>query len=80
MDSYEVVVEGRLSDALIRGAGTELIRCEHGQSHLLARDFDQLRLHTLFGLLRDLNIVLVSVNEVTTDELAGTGSASTATT
>jgi hypothetical protein len=62
MDSYEVVVRGRLSDALIRGTGTELIDCRDGLSHLLAHDFVQFRLHTLFELFRDLNIELVSVN------------------
>jgi hypothetical protein len=63
-DSHEVVVKGRLSDALLRGTGTELIRCQDGLSHLLARDFDQPRLHTLFELFGDLNIELVSVKRV----------------
>ena len=67
MDTFEIVVNGRLSETLIRGTGTELIRCQNGQSHLLARSFDQLRLHTLFELFQDLNIALVSVNEVTSD-------------
>jgi hypothetical protein len=62
MESYEVVVRGRLSEALIRGTCTELIDCRAGRSRLLASDFDQFRLHTLFELFRDLNIELVSVN------------------
>ncbi|MGD0313221.1 MAG: hypothetical protein ABSC90_12245 [Acidimicrobiales bacterium] len=64
MDTYEVVVKGRLSPALIRGTGMELSCYQHGSTHLLALEFDQVRLHTFFGLLRDLNIELVSVNEL----------------
>jgi hypothetical protein len=64
MDTYEITVRGRLSDTLLRGTGTELIDCRQGLSRLLARDFDQLRLHTLFELFGDLNIHLVAVNEV----------------
>ncbi len=71
MDSYEVVIRGRLSDALIRGTGTDLIDCEAGLSRLVASDFDQLRLHTLFELFRDLNIELVSVNLLTADPATG---------
>jgi hypothetical protein len=69
VDSYEVVVKGRLSDALVRGTGTELVECEMGLSHLLARDFDQVRLHTLFELFRDLNVELVSLNGVLDDRV-----------
>jgi hypothetical protein len=68
MDTYEIVIKGRLSDALIRGTGTELIDCRQGLSHLLARDFDQLQLHTLFELFRDLNIELTSVNVAAPDQ------------
>jgi hypothetical protein len=65
VDSYEVVVKGRLSDALVRGTGTELIDCHAGLSWLLAHDFDQPRLRTLFELFQDLNIEMVSVNTLT---------------
>ncbi len=70
MDTYEVVVRGRLSDALIRGTGTEQIDSPAGLTRLLASDFDQLRLHTLLELFRDLNIQLVSVN-MRTDSVPG---------
>ncbi len=70
METYEIVVKGRLSDTLIRGTGTELIDCREGLSHLVARDFDQGRLHTLFELFRDLNIHLVSVNGVVPDSVS----------
>jgi hypothetical protein len=69
-DSFEVVVKGRLSDALIRGTGTELVNCEGGLSRLIAPGFDQLRLHTLFELFQDLNIELVSVNSLSNDLIA----------
>jgi hypothetical protein len=64
MDTYEVVVKGRLSPALIRGTGMELSSFQDGCTRLKAPGFDQVRLHTLFALLRDLNIELVSVNEL----------------
>jgi hypothetical protein len=64
METYEIVVKGRMSDALIQVTGTELIACEGGLSELLARGFDQLMLHSLFCLLGDLNIELVSVNRL----------------
>ncbi len=70
VDSYEIVVKGRLSDALVRGIGTEVVSCDGGLSYLLARDFDQLRLHTLFELLRDLNIEMLSVNAVSEERVA----------
>ncbi len=70
MGTYEIVVKGRLSDTLVRGTGTELIDCREGLSHLVARDFDQIRLHTLFELFRDLNIHLVSVNGVVPDPVS----------
>jgi hypothetical protein len=62
MESYEIVIKGRLSDPLVRGTGTQLIACEEGLSRLLAADFDQIRLSTLFELFQELNIELVSVN------------------
>ena len=42
----------------------ELSSFQNGCTRLTALDFDQVRLHTLFALLRDLNIELVSVNEL----------------
>jgi hypothetical protein len=71
MDTYEVVVRGRPSDALVRGTGTEMVDCRAGLSRLLAVDFDQYRLHTLFELFRNLNIELVSVNPLVSDGRAG---------
>jgi len=70
MDTFEIVVKGRLSDTLLRGIGTELIDCRQGLSRLVARDFDQFRLHTLFEMFGDLNIHLVSVNEVVSDPVS----------
>jgi hypothetical protein len=61
---YEIVLKGRLSDSIIGGTGAKLVDCESGRSRLLAEDFDQLRLHALFDLCRDLNIELVSVNAI----------------
>jgi hypothetical protein len=70
MDTYEIVIKGRLSDALMRGTGTELVDCQYGLSYLLARDFNQLQLHTLVELFRDLNIELTSVNVAASDHAA----------
>jgi hypothetical protein len=71
MDSFEVVVKGRLSEALIRGTWTELIDCKNGTSRLLASDFGQLRLHTLLELFGDLSIEIISVNTINPALVAG---------
>ena len=71
MDSFEVVVKGRLTESLIRGTCTELIACQNGTSRLLASDFGQLRLHTLLELFGDLNIEIVSINTITPALVAG---------
>jgi hypothetical protein len=68
--SFEIVVKGRLSPTLIAAIeGFELSRCDHGITHLVGWVPDQARLHGTLELLRDLNIELVSVNPVETQDL-----------
>lgn len=61
--TFEVVVRGRLSPALLAASGGfEATRFDRGLTHLIGRVPDQEVLYRLFGLLRDLNVELVSVN------------------
>ncbi len=64
--AYEIVVKGRLSDVLIEAIGFDASRVENGRTYLVGRDVDQPRLHRTFRVLRDLNIELVSLNELPT--------------
>jgi hypothetical protein len=62
--SFEIVVKGRLSPTLTAAIdGFEVIRCDHGLTHLVGWVPDQARLHSTLELLRDLNIELISVNQ-----------------
>jgi hypothetical protein len=62
-ESFEIVVKGRLSPALIAAFdGFEVSRCDHGETPLVGRVPDQAALHGTLEMLRDLNIELVSVN------------------
>jgi len=63
--TFEVVVRGRLSTALLVAFGDFEAACSAGGlTHLIGRVSDQEALHRLFRQLRDLNIELVSVNPV----------------
>jgi hypothetical protein len=68
VDSFEVVVRGRLSPTLETALkGFDVSRCTDGLTHLVGPVPDQAKIHGLFGVLRDLNIELVSVNPVGAD-------------
>lgn len=63
--TFEVVVRGRLSTALLAAFGEfEAARSDGGLTHLIGQVSDQEVLYRLFRQLRDLNIELVSVNPV----------------
>jgi len=63
--TFEVVVRGRLSTALLVAFGDfQAAHCDRGLTHLIGQGPDQEALHRLFRQLRDLNIELVSVNPV----------------
>ena len=63
--TFEVVVRGRLSPALLAAfVEFEASHFDRGQTHLIGHVPDLEGLFRLFGLLRDLNIELVSVNPV----------------
>ena len=68
--SFEIVVRGRLSPTLIAAMnGFEVSRCDLGLTHLVGWVPDQARLHSTMQLLSDLNIELVSVNPMESEEL-----------
>jgi len=83
-ETFEIVVKGRLSPTLVAALdGFEVSHCDHGLTHLVGWVPDQARLHSLLGLLRDLNIELASVNPVASgrsDRNAGRPGLSTTTT
>jgi hypothetical protein len=64
VDTYEIVVKERLSPALMKATGTDSASFAAGMTTFVANGCDQARLHSLFGLLRDLNVSLVAVNAV----------------
>jgi hypothetical protein len=61
---YEMVLKGRLSPALIEAIGFDVSCVESGRTHLVGQQVDQESLHRAFGVLQDLNIELVSLNEL----------------
>jgi hypothetical protein len=62
-ETFQVVIRGRLSSTLLTAIDDfEVSRCERGLTYLKGSVTDQARLHNLFGLMRDLNIELISVN------------------
>ena len=62
--NYEVVVKGGLSPTLIGAIdGFEAIRNDGGSTHLVGWIGDQSRMHGVLGVLRDLNIELISINQ-----------------
>jgi hypothetical protein len=61
---YEIVVKGRLSPVLIEAIGFDVSCVECGCTHLVGRQVDQESLHRVFRVLQDLNIELVSLNEL----------------
>jgi hypothetical protein len=61
---YELVVRGTLSTAITEAIDFDLARSDGGRTFLVGHDVDQARLYGVFSLLRDLNIELVSVNEL----------------
>ncbi len=65
IETFEIVVRGRFSPALMTAFGEfEVTNCTHGLSYLVGPVPDQSKLHGLFQLLRDLNIELISVNQI----------------
>jgi hypothetical protein len=61
--NYEVVVKGRLSPTLLSAIdGFKAIRKGDGSTHLVGWIIDQSRMHGLLGVLRDLNIELISTS------------------
>jgi hypothetical protein len=65
VDTFEVVVRGRLSPALATAlGGFDVSHCADGLTHLVGPVPDQAKIHGLLGILGDLNIELVSVNPV----------------
>jgi hypothetical protein len=63
--TFEVIVRGRLSPALVAAFdGFEQTHFDGGMTHLVGCVPSQGALHRLFHLLLDLNIELVSVNSV----------------
>ncbi len=64
-ESFEIVVRGRLTPALVGALdGFEVVRYSQGLTYLRGWVPDQARLHSLLGVLRDLNIELKSVSAV----------------
>ncbi len=61
---YEIVVKGRLSPALIDAIGFDVSCVERGCTHLVGDQVDQESLHRVFWVLQDLNIELLSLNEL----------------
>jgi hypothetical protein len=62
---YKVTDRERLSPALVAAfEGFEAADFDRGVTHLVGVVPNQAILHRLFGVLRDLNIELVSVNPV----------------
>jgi hypothetical protein len=64
-ETYEVVTRGKPSQPVLSAmGGFEVASVEHGLSHLVGQIPDQDHMHQLFELLRDLNIELVSINQM----------------
>ena len=71
-NKFEIVIKGRLSPTLAAAiSGFEVVRCDHGLTHLVGWVTDQAGLHGTLELLRDLNIELISVNPVPLDVASG---------
>ena len=67
--SFEIVIKGRLSPTLAAAIdGFEVSGVEDGRTTLVGWVPDQAGLHGTIGLLRDLNIELVSVNPASPDQ------------
>ena len=65
MHTFEVIVRGRLSPALLAAFGDfEAAHVDGGGLTRLVGRADQNTLHELFRLLQDLSVELVSVNPV----------------
>jgi hypothetical protein len=66
-ETYEIVIKGRMGPSLVDALDEfTVVRVEHGLSHLRGTMPNQTRLHEILGLLRDMNIELVSINSVPT--------------
>jgi hypothetical protein len=64
-ETYEVVARGRLSPAQLSAmGGFEIVSVDHGLSHLVGSIPDQYRMRQLREFLEDMNIDLVSINQV----------------
>jgi hypothetical protein len=71
MDTYEIVIRGRLSPALIDATRADSATFAAGVTALVADHCDQTRLFSLLKLLRDINAPLVSVNAMETATAQG---------
>jgi hypothetical protein len=64
-ETFEIVVRGRLTPTLVGAIdGFEVVRYSQGLTYLRGWVPDQARLHSLLGVLRDLNMELQSVSAV----------------
>lgn len=65
--TVEIVIKGTLSPAFIAVFESFIATTDpHGLTHLVGWVPDQAKLHATLGLLRDLGIELVSVNQTST--------------
>jgi hypothetical protein len=65
VDTFEVVVRGRLSPMVVTALdGFDVSRFADGRTHLVGAVRDQAKIHGLLRILGDLNIELVSMNPV----------------
>ena len=61
---YEIVIKGRLSDALGSAFDGMEVSPSHGRTALTGWFEDQARLHGTLDRIRDLGIELISINPV----------------
>lgn len=65
VERFEIVVRGELSPRLVVALdGFDVSHCTDGLTHLVGPVPDQARIHSLFRILSELNIELVSVNPI----------------
>jgi hypothetical protein len=68
-ESYELVIQGTLSPVMTSAlTGFDFDRREHGRTRLVGCLADQAQLHRVLGVLVDLNIRLVSLNQIPGDQ------------
>jgi hypothetical protein len=65
VERFEIVVRGELSPTLVTALdGFDVSHCTDGLTHLVGPVPDQARIHSLFRILSELDIELVSVNPI----------------